>query len=228
MPQRTLAEAAAPTGEARFSFHIDAMMELAPGLLYLPGFFDRAEQAILVDDVRRAAAHAPLFTPRMPRTGKPFSVRMTNCGRLGWVSDAQGGYRYQASHPETGAPWPAIPALAMRAWDEGGYAAPPEACLVNFYDATARMGLHQDRDEAAMDAPVVSISLGDSCVFRYGGQARGAPTRSTKLHSGDVVIIGGESRLCFHGVDRLLPGSSTLLPAGGRINLTLRRVTPPG
>jgi len=109
----------------------------------------------------------------------------------------------------------------------GGYAAAPEACLVNFYDASARMGLHQDRDEAALDAPVVSISLGDSCVFRYGGQTRSGPTRSTRLHSGDVVIIGGDSRLCFHGVDRLLPGSSTLLPAGGRINLTLRRVTTP-
>lgn len=203
-------------------------MELAPGLLHLPDFFDRAAQERLVTDLRAAAAEAPLFTPRMPRTGKAFSVRMTNCGPLGWVSDAARGYRYQATHPETGAPWPAIPPLALRAWaDAGGFAHAPEACLVNFYDAQARMGLHQDRDEQALEAPVVSISLGDSCLFRFGGTQRQDRTRSVKLHSGDVVVIGGAARLCFHGVDRLYPGSSTLLPARGRINLTLRRVTQP-
>lgn len=207
--------------------HMQSMLELAPGLVYLPAFFTRPDQEALVDDVRRAVAQAPLFTPRMPRTGKAFSVRMTNCGALGWVSDAEGGYRYQAQHPVTAAPWPAIPELALRAWRASGYSAPPEACLVNFYDAGARMGLHQDRDEADLEAPVVSISLGDSCVFRYGGTTRNAPTRSTKLHSGDVVVIGGPSRLCFHGVDRIVPGGSTLLAGGGRINLTLRRVSRP-
>jgi len=203
------------------------MLELAPGLIHLPAFFDRAAQERLVADLRAAVAQAPLFTPRMPRTGKPFSVRMTNCGGLGWVSDAAGGYRYQATHPETGAVWPAIPALALEAWAAGGYGAPPEACLVNFYDAAARMGLHQDRDEAALDAPVVSISLGESCLFRFGGANRNDPTRSVKLHSGDVVLIGGASRLCFHGVDKIYGGTSTLLTQGGRINLTLRRVSQP-
>ncbi|MBX9761075.1 MAG: alpha-ketoglutarate-dependent dioxygenase AlkB [Beijerinckiaceae bacterium] len=203
------------------------MIELAPGLRHLPEFLDRAEQEALVADLRRTVAAAPLFTPRMPRTGKEFSVRMSNCGPLGWVSDAAGGYRYQAAHPETGAPWPAIPALALKCWEAGGYAHAPEACLVNFYDAAARMGLHQDRDEAALDAPVVSISLGDSCLFRFGGNARGSSTKSVRLHSGDLVLIGGDSRLCFHGVDRIMAGSSTLLPNGGRINLTLRRVTQP-
>jgi DNA oxidative demethylase len=203
------------------------MMTLAPGLIHLPAFLDRAEQERLVLELRRIVAAAPLFTPRMPRTGKPFTVRMTNCGRLGWVSDALGGYRYQATHPETGAPWPGIPELALKAWEAGGYALAPEACLVNFYDADARMGLHQDRDEAALDAPVVSISLGDSCLFRFGGEQRKGPTKSVRLHSGDVVLIGGASRLCFHGVDRIMAGSSTLLPNGGRINLTLRRVTRP-
>lgn len=203
------------------------MFELAPGLIHLPEFLDRTEQEELVADLRDAMAAAPLFTPRMPRTGKPFSVRMTNCGPLGWVSDAAGGYRYQAVHPETGAPWPGIPMLALKAWETSGYGHPPEACLLNFYDAAARMGLHQDRDEAALDAPVVSISLGASCLFRFGGRERGGPTRSMRLHSGDVVLIGGASRLCFHGVDRIMPGSSTLLPKGGRINLTLRRVTRP-
>lgn len=203
------------------------MIELAPGLSHIPEFFSRDEQEKLVADLRDIVGAAPLFTPRMPRTGKPFTVRMTNCGALGWVSDAAGGYRYQATHPDTGQPWPPIPDLALRAWGASGYAHAPEACLVNFYDATARMGLHQDRDEAALDAPVVSISLGDSCLFRFGGETRGGPTKSVRLHSGDVVLIGGASRLCFHGVDRIMAGSSTLLPKGGRINLTLRRVTLP-
>ena len=170
---------------------------------------------------------APLFTPRMPRTGKPFSVRMTNCGALGWVSDVD-GYRYQAAHPETGAPWPPMPDAVRRAWDElAGYPHPPEACLVNVYDPKARMGLHQDRDEADLEAPVVSLSLGDTGLFRFGGTARGGPTRSVRLQSGDALVLGGPSRLVFHGIDRLIAGTSTLLPEGGRINLTLRRVTRP-
>jgi alkylated DNA repair protein (DNA oxidative demethylase) len=144
------------------------------------------------------------------------------------VSDTKGGYRYQAAHPVTGAPWPDIPARVLQVWREtSGYASDPEACLVNFYDAAARMGLHQDRDEAALEAPVVSISLGDTCLFRFGGATRGGGTKSVTLNSGDVVLIGGPSRLCFHGVDRILTNTSTLLDKGGRINLTLRRVTKP-
>ena len=203
------------------------MIELAPGLLYRPGFFDRAAQEALVADLRTAVRLAPLFTPRMPRTGKPFSVRMTNCGELGWVSDETRGYRYQATHPVTDEPWAPIPDLAMKAWETGGFHAPPQACLVNFYDAKARMGLHQDRDEKALDAPVVSISLGDACLFRFGSTSRGGPTKSIRLESGDLVVIGGASRLCFHGVDRIYPGTSTLLAEAGRINLTLRRVDTP-
>jgi alkylated DNA repair protein (DNA oxidative demethylase) len=168
----------------------------------------------------------------MPRTGKPLSVRMTNFGPLGWVSDKEHGYRYQPTHPETGKPWPPIPDMVLDVWRTvSGYAHDPEACLVNRYDASAKMGLHQDRDEQTFEAPVVSISLGDTCLFRIGGFNRGDPTRSLKLASGDVVVLGGESRLAFHGVDRIYPGTSTLLrdwfPEGGRINLTLRRVTPP-
>ena len=200
------------------------MIELAPGLIYRPGFFDRAAQEALVADLRAAVRLAPLFTPRMPRTGQPFSVRMTNCGELGWVSDEARGYRYQAEHPVTGAPWAPIPDLAMQAWEAGGFHAPRQACLVNFYDAKARMGLHQDRDEQEFAAPVVSISLGDACLFRFGGDKRGGPTKSVRLESGDVVVIGGASRLCFHGVDKIYPGTSTLLAEAGRINLTLRRV----
>jgi len=163
----------------------------------------------------------------MPKTGKPFSVRMTNCGPLGWVSD-RSGYRYQPTHPATGRPWPAIPAALLDLWDEvTGYPHRPEACLVNFYDADAKMGLHQDRDEADFAAPLLSVSLGDSCRFRLGGVERSDPTRSFVLASGDVLMLAGPARLAFHGVDRILPGTSTLLSGGGRINLTLRRVTKP-
>lgn len=204
------------------------MNEITPGLLLYSGFYSRPEQEDLVAAMRMAVQTAPLFTPRMPRTGKAFSVRMTNLGTLGWVSDVKRGYRYEPAHPETGTPWPPIPDLVLRAWREAGaYPHDPEACLLNFYEASARMGLHQDRDEQALDAPVVSISLGDSCLFRIGGETRSGGTKSFKLHSGDVLIIGGASRLAFHGVDRIYPGTSTLLPNGGRINLTMRRVTRP-
>ena len=202
------------------------MIELSSGLHYYPEFMPRAAQQQLVDDIRSIARQAPLFTPRMPKTGKAFSVRMTNCGALGWVSDT-GGYRYQAEHPETGVAWPPIPPKVLEIWHQlGGFPAGPEACLVNFYDVSARMGLHQDRDERELAAPVVSVSLGDSCLFRFGGLHRNDPTRSVRLASGDVLVIGGASRLCFHGVDRIYPATSTLLEKGGRINLTLRRVTP--
>jgi alkylated DNA repair protein (DNA oxidative demethylase) len=194
------------------------------GLELRPGHLDRAAQEALLAAVREAIAQAPLYTPTMPRTGQPFSVRMTNCGPLGWVSDA-GGYRYQPTHPTTGRAWPAIPELALRAWrDLAGDVSPPEACLINVYAPSARMGLHQDRDEQDFTAPVVSLSLGDTCLFRVGGTRRSDPTHSFRLTSGDAVVLGGEARLAFHGVDRIMPGTSTLLPEGGRINLTLRRV----
>jgi alkylated DNA repair protein (DNA oxidative demethylase) len=201
---------------------------IAPGVLLTASYLDRAAQDELLAAVRAVIAAAPLFTPRMPRSGAPMSVMMTNCGPLGWVTDAERGYRYQATHPETGAPWPAIPDAILKAWRElSGYAHPPEACLINFYAAGARMGLHQDKDEQDFSAPVVSLSLGDTGLFRVGGVKRSDPTRSVRLASGDAVVLGGQGRLAFHGVDRILPGTSTLLTEGGRINLTLRRVTKP-
>jgi len=200
---------------------------VSDGLRLLPGHLDRAAQAALATAVEAILATAPPFRPTMPRDGKPFSVRMSNAGPLGWVAD-RAGYRYQAMHPETGEGWPPMPAALLTLWQEvAGYPAPPEACLVNLYDAGARMGLHRDQDEAALDAPVLSVSLGDSALFRIGGPARRDPTRSFRLASGDVLLLAGASRHCFHGIDRILPGSSRLLPGGGRINLTLRRVTPP-
>ncbi|MDX3928462.1 MAG: alpha-ketoglutarate-dependent dioxygenase AlkB [Shinella sp.] len=198
-----------------------------PGFRYLPDFLSLSDQSALVAEIREVVAGAPLFVPEMPRSGKPMSVRMTNCGALGWVTDRQDGYRYQAKHPVTGDPWPPIPASLLRIWEAvASYPKPPEACLVNFYDADAKMGLHQDRDEREFAAPVLSISLGDQCLFRLGGRKRSDPTRSFRLSSGDLVLLGGESRLCFHGVDRIYGGTSTLLKNGGRINLTLRRVNP--
>ena len=194
------------------------------GLRHLPEYFDRAQQGQLLAVLRQAVADAPLFTPVMPRTGKPFSVRMTNLGPLGWVSD-KSGYRYQQLHPVTGEPWPAMPEILTRLWtDVAGYPHPAEACLVNFYNADAKMGLHQDRDEKDLDAPVVSVSLGDTGIFRIGNTTKGGKTQSVKLASGDVLVMGGESRLRYHGIDRIMAGTSTLLKDEGRINLTMRRV----
>lgn len=197
------------------------------GLKLLPGHFDRAGQETLVAAIGEVMRRAPPYRPVMPRTGRPFSVMMTNCGPLGWVAD-RSGYRYQATHPETGAPWPAMPDAVLRLWSEvADYDAPPEACLINLYRDGARMGLHRDEDEEDFAAPVVSVSLGDTAVFRLGGRERKNPTRSFRLASGDVLVMGGAARLCYHGIDRIQPESSTLLPGGGRINLTLRRVTKP-
>jgi alkylated DNA repair protein (DNA oxidative demethylase) len=200
-------------------------LSLSPGLRYLPGRLDRATQEILVDQIRAIVAQAPLYVPVMPGSGRPMSVRMTNCGPLGWVTDKERGYRYQSTHPVTGEAWPAIPPLLQDLWEEvTGHSKPPEACLINFYTDDAKMGLHQDRDETDLSAPVLSVSLGNTCLFRIGGLNRSDRTTSLKLQSGDVFVLGGEGRLNFHGVDRIYPATSTLLKSGGRINLTLRRV----
>ena len=202
------------------------MNDLPEGFRYLPDYLDRAAQEALVAEIRAVVADAPLYVPTMPRNGKPMSVRMTNCGTLGWVTDKERGYRYQATHPVTGRPWPPMPASLLNLWDMlADYERPPEACLVNFYDDTAKMGLHQDSDEADFAAPVLSVSLGDTCLFRVGGTERTDKAVSLKLKSGDIVLLAGKSRLAFHGVTRTYPGTSTLLKNGGRINLTLRRVT---
>ena len=195
-------------------------------LEYLPAKLGAKRQLALLGEVRAVMKEAPLFTPTMPRSGKPMSVRMTNCGPLGWVTDKERGYRYQATHPVTGRPWPTMPQMLLDLWDEvARYRAPPEACLVNYYDGGARMGLHQDKDEEDFAAPVLSVSLGDTAIFRAGGRSRRDPTRRLEIKSGDVVVLGGDDRLAFHGIDRVLAGTSELLPEGGRINLTLRRVT---
>jgi len=200
---------------------------IQPGAVLTPGYLDRDAQQRLLAAIDAVLRLAPLYTPRMPKSGKPMSVRMSNCGPLGWVTD-EAGYRYQPLHPETGTPWPPMPAIVADAWTGlASYSHPPESCLINYYGPAAKMGLHQDRDERAFGAPVVSLSLGDTCLFRIGGTHRSDPTRSFRLASGDAMVLSGEQRLAFHGVDRIMPGTSTLLPDGGRINLTLRRVSHP-
>lgn len=190
------------------------------GFRLWPGALCIAEQTALRDAVLEAERSAPFYRPTTPG-GRPFSVRMTNLGPLGWVSD-RSGYRYQPCHPLTGDPWPPIPVVLLNLWRELTGAPDPDACLVNLYDADARMGLHQDRDEADLNQPVLSVSLGDTAVFRIG-PAAGGPTRAFRLASGDVCALTGSARLARHGIDRLLAGSSRLLPQGGRLNLTLRR-----
>lgn len=191
------------------------------GFRYWPGALAPTDQTDLLAQVRTAVAQAPFYRPQTPG-GRPFSVQMTNCGPLGWVSDRD-GYRYQPLHPVTGRPWPTIPPLLLDLWGRlTGEQAPPDACLVNLYRGPARMGLHQDRDESDLTAPVLSVSLGDTAVFRVGPAAGGA-TRTVRLASGDVCALTGPARLARHGVDRVLPATSRLLEGGGRLNLTLRR-----
>ncbi|WP_172327784.1 alpha-ketoglutarate-dependent dioxygenase AlkB [Mangrovicoccus sp. HB161399] len=199
-------------------------MELG-GVRIFPGALDADARNSVLAAVRAVVAEAPLFHPVTAR-GRQMSVRMTSCGEFGWVSDRR-GYRYERTHPATGRPWPAIPAEVAALWQRfaGPGARDPECCLVNFYGEGARMGLHQDRDEADFSQPVVSLSLGDDGLFRVGGTERGGRTASVWLKSGDVAVLAGPARLLHHGVDRIRFGSSDLLSQGGRLNLTLRVVT---
>jgi DNA oxidative demethylase len=197
---------------------------IAPGIRLWREKFSRPDQARLLGEVLAKIEAAPFYRPTMPGSGKTFSVEETNFGPLGWVSD-KSGYRYERLHPVTENPWPSIPEALIALWAEIAEAPDPECCLVNLYRGEARMGLHQDRDEQALLAPVLSVSLGDDAVFRIGGTTRKGPSQSLTLSSGDVLLFGGPARLAFHGIDRIRPGSSLLIPGGGRINLTLRRVT---
>ncbi|WP_424977246.1 alpha-ketoglutarate-dependent dioxygenase AlkB family protein [Leisingera sp. S232] len=187
------------------------------------GYLDAARQRALIESLRGVLKAAPLFSPEVPGGGR-MSVRMTSAGQFGWFSNAK-SYRYTEQHP-AGQAWPVIPAEVLEIWRVlTGLERPPECCLLNYYGEGARMGLHQDKDEADFSFPVVSISLGDDGLFRIGNRTRGGKTESLWLNSGDVVVMGGAARLAYHGVDRIRFKSSRLLPKGGRINLTLRVVT---
>lgn len=203
-------------------------MSFPAGFAHYPLYFDPEQQAALIKDVRDGVRNAPFWRPQMPRTGTLMSVVLSNFGPLGWVTDKDKGYRYEPAHPKTGALWAPIPKRLYELWDSvTDYPAPPEACLINWYREGSKMGAHIDSDEQATDAPVVSISLGDPAMFRMGGPKRGGPTQGVKLFSGDVVVMAGESRRCYHAVSKVYYGESALVPKGGRINLTLRRVNLP-
>lgn len=193
------------------------------GFRIFKGFLDGEAQTQIVSDVRDVAGVAPFFFP-VTASGRKMSVRMTSAGRVGWTTD-QKGYRYERAHP-SGVAWPDIPDSILAIWRAvSDVSRDPDTCLINFYDGDARMGLHQDRDEGDFSFPVVSISLGDEALFRMGGTSRSDKTESLWLSSGDIVVFGDEARLAYHGVDRIKPGTSRLLPKSGRINLTLRVVT---
>jgi DNA oxidative demethylase len=200
-----------------------AKLTIAPGVFLWREKFSPMEQKKLRDEVMARLEQAPLYRPVMPDTAKPFSVEESNFGTLGWVSD-KSGYRYQPVHPVTGAPWPGSPQPLLDLWEEINSGCPPECCLVNVYRAGAKMGLHQDRDEKDASAAVIGVSLGDEALFRIGGTSRAGRTVSVTLASGDVIAFGGAARLAYHGIDRIRPGTSRLLPGGGRLSLTLRRV----
>ena len=194
-------------------------MSAPSGFRLFPARLDLEAQQALLATVMDRISTAPVARYQTPG-GQAMSVAMTSLGSLGWVSD-RGGYRYDSAHPATGQPWPPIPQVLLDLWsDLADPKVPPDACLVNLYRGSARMGLHQDRDEADLTFPVLSISLGDTAVRRND------PTASVRLASGDVCILSGEARLAFHGVDRIVAGSSRLIPGGGRLNLTLRRAAP--
>jgi DNA oxidative demethylase len=199
--------------------------QLEEGAMLLRGFA-AAEAPVLADEVARIV-HAASFRHMVTPGGYTMSVAMTNCGRLGWVSD-RAGYRYTPVDPDTGAPWPAMPAafldIAVRAAAEAGFANyDPDACLINRYIPGAKLSLHQDRDEKDPWAPIVSVSLGLPAVFWWGGKRRSDPVRRLHLESGDIVVWGGPARFVYHGVAPLKDGEHPLTRAA-RINLTFRKV----
>ncbi len=208
-----------------FADHSPSREPLEEGAVLLRSFA-LSEVPQLLEEVARVAGAAPfrhLITPG----GHTMSVAMTNCGRVGWVSD-RAGYRYDPLDPDTQKPWPAMPGvfldLAARAAAESGFAGyDPDACLINRYQAGAKLGLHQDRDEKDAWAPIVSVSLGVPAVFLWGGKKRADPVRRMRLDHGDVVVWGGPARFVYHGVAPI-KASEHPLTGAARINLTFRKV----
>jgi alkylated DNA repair protein (DNA oxidative demethylase) len=203
----------------------DPPANLPPGICYLPGTVSPADQGRLYDAVQAIAELAP-FTPTRTRNGMT-SAAMTNCGAAGWWSDLK-GYRYETHRPGTGEPWPAMPAVFLHTVAAAVAGSPwpsfiPDACLMNFYGAGAKMGLHQDRDEKDFAQPIVTVSLGDDADFLIGGLTRGDKTQALIVRSGDILIMGGESRMRFHGIRKTYPGTSPLPELNGRISLTFRK-----
>jgi alkylated DNA repair protein (DNA oxidative demethylase) len=202
-----------------------SQQEIAEGAALLRGFA-RSFESELIADIGDIVARAP-FRHMITPGGHQMSVAMTNCGRLGWVTDRR-GYRYDANDPETQKPWPAMPLsfreLAKQAAAHAGFGGfAPDACLVNRYQPGAKMSLHQDKDELDFGAPIVSVSLGLPAIFLFGGLKRGDKPRRFRLEHGDVVVWGGPARLVYHGVAPLADGEHALM-GRQRINLTFRKV----
>lgn len=196
-------------------------MKISAGLDYFPNYLSDQQIEILLQDIECALQQAPLFKPTMPKTGKEFSVKMSNMGKMGWVSDQTAGYRYQSYHPTTKKPWPKISDNILDIWhDITNLKTLPDCCLINDYNMNAKMGLHVDNDEEDFSYPVLSISIGNSALFRFGGTKRSDKTKSIKLHHGDVLMMSQESRLIYHGIDKIYPSHRF----NNRINLTLRKI----
>lgn len=197
-----------------------------PGMKVLRGRLNRADQEAVLRSALKIAETAPFYTPTM-RDGTPFRVEITSAGDVGWTSDDR-GFRYVRKHPGNETPWPVIPAriiwLAKAVSEEAGFRGfDPDTCLVNLYRKDGKLGIHRDDDERDKEAPIVSVSLGDSCVFRFGGTSKSDPFTNWTLLSGDIVVFGGPSRLAWHGVTKIMRGTSDLVPGGGRVNLTIRK-----
>jgi DNA oxidative demethylase len=196
-------------------------------MLHLQQYLNTHQQQELLWILREVGKRSPLFTPTM-KNGSPFNYQMTNCGKVGWVSDSS-GYRYVDRHPVTNKPWEPIPkvirdlAKSVAAQvEDNSYI--PETCLINYYTQNSKLGIHQDNTEKNKTAAIISISLGDDGIFLIGGKRKKDPTREIILKSGDVLIMYGESRMFYHGVKAIIPGTSQLLRNGGRLNLTIRQV----
>lgn len=207
------------------SLFAEPAAKLPPGLFYRPGLLDLAGQQALLAAVREVARIAP-FAHARTKMGLT-SAAMTNAGSAGWWSDLK-GYRYETKNPATGEPWPPLPEVFLRAVAAAVTETPwpdfaPDACLINFYGEGAKMGLHQDRDEKDFSQPIVTLSLGDDGDFQIGGAKRTDRADVLVVRSGDALIMGGESRMRFHGIRKIHPGTSPLGDLAGRISLTFRK-----
>ncbi len=197
------------------------------GFFLLKSKLTKVIQQEVLAAARAVVKQAPLFRPSMP-SGQSFNYSMTSCGELGWVADRH-GYRYQQLHPYTFKVFPAMPQVIKNlaveiARETGNDDFYPQSCLINLYRKGEKLGLHQDSTEENKSAPIISVSLGDSGIFVLGGCLRTDETKPYIVQSGDVIIMGGESRNFFHAFKGTVPNTSNLLKNGGRLNLTIRQV----
>jgi alkylated DNA repair protein (DNA oxidative demethylase) len=207
-------------------FENTAAQPLPAGIWHRSGLLGPDIQAELARAVAEIAREAPFTHPRMKGKGM-FSAAITNAGDAGWWSDER-GYRYEPAQPGTARPWPKLPAVFVDTVARAVAGTPwpafaSDACLINFYGAGAKMGLHQDKDERDFSQPIVTVSLGDDADFLIGGAKRADPARAIRVRSGDVVIMGPPSRMLFHGVRRVLAGTSPIPGVAGRYSLTFRK-----